>query len=147
MLEKIGLPGGGFAIGYGSNGLAGQPSPRIPQPGLPMGANATGAFIPVARVEDMLLNPGGAYDFNGEARTYPDIRMVYWCGGNPFHKQQDISRFLRAWQRPETIDGFGYDDCPGHPAWMEPAEWLGFDKAARHPLHMVSNQPRFRLHS
>ena len=24
----------------------------------------------------------------------------------------------------ETIDGFGYDDCPGHPAWLEPAEWL-----------------------
>ena len=24
-----------------------------------------------------------------------------------------------------TIAGFGYDDCPGHPAWMEPAEWLG----------------------
>ena len=20
----------------------------------------------------------------------------------------------------ETIDGFGYDDCPGHPAWLEP---------------------------
>ncbi|MFT5440482.1 MAG: biotin/methionine sulfoxide reductase [Alphaproteobacteria bacterium] len=47
----------------------------------------------------------------------------------------------------ETIDGFGYDDCPGHPAWIEPAEWLGSDKAARHPLHMVSNQPRHRLHS
>ncbi|NIP72913.1 MAG: hypothetical protein GWO16_07715, partial [Gammaproteobacteria bacterium] len=25
----------------------------------------------------------------------------------------------------ETIAGFGYDDCPGHPAWMEPLEWLG----------------------
>ena len=25
----------------------------------------------------------------------------------------------------ETIDGFGYDDCPGHPAWLEPEEWLG----------------------
>jgi biotin/methionine sulfoxide reductase len=47
----------------------------------------------------------------------------------------------------ETIDGFAYDDCPGHPAWIEPAEWLGSDKAARHPLHMLSNQPRHRLHS
>src|SRR5438874_6879068 len=24
-----------------------------------------------------------------------------------------------------TIDGFGYDDCPGHPVWLEPDEWLG----------------------
>ena len=31
-----------------------------------------------------------------------------------------------------TIAGFGYDDCPGHPAWMEPAEWLG--SRAREPL-------------
>jgi anaerobic selenocysteine-containing dehydrogenase len=23
-----------------------------------------------------------------------------------------------------TIDGFGYEDCPGHPSWLEPAEWL-----------------------
>jgi len=103
MLGQIGLPGGGFAIGYGANSLNGNPSPRVPQPGLPMGANPAGEFIPVARVVDMLLNPGGKYDFNGEVRTYPDIRMIYWCGGNPFHKQQDINRFLRAWQRPETI--------------------------------------------
>ena len=47
----------------------------------------------------------------------------------------------------ETIDGFGYDDCPGHPTWMEPAEWLGSELAERFPLHMISNQPRYRLHS
>ena len=47
----------------------------------------------------------------------------------------------------ETIDSFGYDDCPGHPTWMEPIEWLGSEKAKRHPLHMISNQPRYRLHS
>ena len=23
------------------------------------------------------------------------------------------------------IDGFGYDDCAGHPTWYEPTEWLG----------------------
>lgn len=296
MLGQIGLPGGGFGIGYGSNGHIGEPSPRIPQPGLPTGANRAGEFIPVARVVDMLLNPGESYDFNGERRTYPDIRMIYWCGGNPFHKQQDINRFLRAWQKPETIivhepwwtaaarradivlpatttlerndigaavreryfvamqqaippvgkarneydiytdlaerlgfrdaftdgrsemdwlrhmygesrkkaarrgvempdfdsfwdaghlefaahedppvlfegfredpnaaplktpsgkieifsetiDGFDYDDCPGHPAWIEPEEWLGAEKARRHPLHMLSNQPSHRLHS
>ncbi len=25
----------------------------------------------------------------------------------------------------ERIASFGYDDCPGHPVWQEPAEWLG----------------------
>jgi biotin/methionine sulfoxide reductase len=46
-----------------------------------------------------------------------------------------------------TIAGFGYDDCPGHPAWIEPAEWLGSKQAAKHPLHLISNQPAPRLHS
>ena len=252
--------------------------------------------MPVARVVDMLLNPGAEFEFNGNTLTYPDIRLVYWAGGNPFHKQQDLNRFLAAWQKPETIivhepwwtpaarradivlpvtttlerndigcglrdrffiamqqavppvgearsdydifaglatrlgvaeaytegrgemdwlrhmydvarrnaarfeiempdfdafwekgffefeaqedsqilfeafrndpekaalktpsgkieifsetiDCFGYDDCPGHPAWLEPVEWLGSDKAARHPLHLISNQPLRRMHS
>jgi biotin/methionine sulfoxide reductase len=47
----------------------------------------------------------------------------------------------------ETIAGFGYDDCPGHPAWLEPAEWLGGARARRYPLHLVSHQPSTRLHS
>jgi biotin/methionine sulfoxide reductase len=45
----------------------------------------------------------------------------------------------------ETIAGFGYDDCPGHPTWMEPTEWLG--RADPDHLHMISNQPRNKLHS
>jgi biotin/methionine sulfoxide reductase len=45
-----------------------------------------------------------------------------------------------------TIAGFGYDDCPGHPVWLEPAEWLGSPRAKRHPLHLISNQPAARLH-
>ena len=47
----------------------------------------------------------------------------------------------------ETIDGFGYDDCPGHPVWLEPAEWLGSELTRKFPLHLLSNQPRTRLHS
>jgi biotin/methionine sulfoxide reductase len=47
----------------------------------------------------------------------------------------------------ETIASFGYDDCLGHPAWFEPAEWLGSPLAQRHPLHLVSHQPATRLHS
>ncbi len=45
------------------------------------------------------------------------------------------------------IDGFGYDDCAGHPRWFEPTEWLGGPRAARYPLHLVANQPAARLHS
>lgn len=45
----------------------------------------------------------------------------------------------------ETIAGFGYDDCPAHPTWMEPFERLG-RASPSFPLHLVSNQPSGRLH-
>ena len=253
------------------------------------------AFIPVSRVTDMLLHPNEPFDFNGRRMTYPDIHLLYWCGGNPFHKQQDLNRLLHGWRKPdtiivnepwwtpaakradvvlpctttlerndigagsdrfwyvmkqaiepvgqarseydiysdlaerldfreaftegrgemewlrhlytqardqaaerdldmpdfdqfwesghlefpqpetppilfqafcadpeanplktpsgkieifsETIASFDYDDCPGHPTWLEPAEWLGSDKANTYPLHLISNQPKVRLHS
>ena len=296
MLGQIGLPGGGFGFGYGAMhgiGVARQP---VAAPSLPVGQNGVKNWIPVARLADMLLNPGGHYSFNGEDRVYPDARLMYWCGGNPFHKQQDLNRLLLGWERPETIivhepwwtpaakradivlpctstlerndlsasnhdrflmanhkviepvgdarneydiysdlaerlgfreaftegrtemewlgflydiyrqrasqsgvempgfeefweaghfeipapealpapfqefrkdpgqnpiktpsgkieifsetiAGYGYDDCPGHPVWLAPAEWLGSELVRRHPLHMLSNQPRARLHS
>jgi biotin/methionine sulfoxide reductase len=296
MLGQIGLPGGGFGFGYGATGGIGNPQVRLPLPQLPTGVNPVKAYIPVARFSDMLLNPGAPFDFNGQRLTYPDIRLVYWCGGNPFHKIQDLNRLLRAWQKPETIivhepwwtpaarradivlpcattlerndiggssrdrfyfamqqaiapvgeakpeyeiysalaerlgyqaqftegrtemewlqylydmarrqaaqrhldmpsfeafweaghvefpvpddppvlfaafradpqahplrtlsgrielfsdtiAAFDYDDCPGHPVWLEPAEWLGSERAAVYPLHLLSNQPRSRLHS
>ena len=295
MLGQIGLPGGGFGYGYGSSN-GGRPKMRVPSPRLPTGRNPVDAFIPVARVTDMLMNPGAHFEFNGQELTYPDIHLVYWCGGNAFHKQQDINKLLQAWRKPdtivihepwwtaaarradivlpcatslerndigatssdrfwfamqqaippigeartdydiytalaerlgfqevftegrtedawlrhlyeearqqvgehnlelpgfeqfweighvefpvpedppvlfasfredpdtnplmtpsgrieifsETIDGFGYDDCLGHPAWFEPAEWLGSERTKQYPLHLISNQPRARLHS
>jgi biotin/methionine sulfoxide reductase len=47
----------------------------------------------------------------------------------------------------EKIASFGYDDCPPHASWMEPAEWLGSTKTGRFPLHMLSDQPADKLHS
>ena len=47
--------------------------------------------------------PGAPYDFNGKRGTYPDIRLVYWAGGNPFHHHQDTNKLRRAWRKPETI--------------------------------------------
>lgn len=296
MLGQIGLPGGGFGLGYSSENGIGNPVKQFHWPSVPQGINNVADFIPVARISDMLLNPGAEYDFNGERRTYADIKLVYWAGGNPFHHQQDINQLVRAFQKPdtiivneifwtsmarhadivfpsttalerndlsithweplssamkqaiprvaesrpdyeiftgladrlgfaerytegrdemdwirhlwdqsrqraaeagfelpdfetfweqehvelpdpekpmvmleefradpeanrlqtpsgkieifsETIDGFGYDDCPGHPVWRAPDEWLGADRAKEFPLHLMSNQPRTRLHS
>ena len=295
MLGGIGFPGQGFGFGYGSMGNIGNPRQTAPSPTLVTGTNPCDSWIPVARISDMLLNPGKPYEFDGETRTYPDIRLVYWCGGNPFHHHQDLNRLVRAWRQPETVivnepwwtatakfsdivlpstttlerkdigassrdrfimamdktiepvgdalddfdifrglsirtgtheaftegrepeewlrhiydrarqsaaekditmpsyeefwetghieiprpakptvmfetfradptsnplpspsgkieifsevvDGFGYDDCPGHPVWREPIEWLGAPAAQTYPLHMISNQPRTRLH-
>jgi biotin/methionine sulfoxide reductase len=296
MLGQIGLPGGGFGHGYGSVSLVGEPAPQVSVPRLSQGTNGASAFIPVARIADMLLNPGAAYDYNGQRLTYPDIRLVYWCGGNPFHHHQDLARLREAFARPDTvvvhdpfwtatarhadfvlpttmsierddygsgqndrmffpmpsltrphgearddysifaglaerlgvgkdftegrtamdwlrhlyeewrgnlaergravlgfdefwagdglelpvasepqvafadfradpeghplttptgkieifsatIDSFGYPDCPGHPVWLEPDEWLGSPAARRFGLQLVANQPRSRLHS
>ena len=47
----------------------------------------------------------------------------------------------------ERIAGFGYDDCPGHPTWLEPAEWLGAEVAQARPFHLISDQPHTKLHS
>ena len=298
MLGQIGLPGGGIGYGYGAIGGVGVSVKRLNGLTFPQGENPVTDSIPVARIADMLLNPGEAYDFNGERREYADIRMVYWCGGNPFHHHQDLNRLQQAFRRPETIivhepwwtatakhadivlpattpyeredigramgdsylfhmprlidpvgearddyeifsalarrmnleqeftlgrsagewieqiyeefrettrddgievpdfaelrrqnwidlpvrgagfsstpfaafredpqaaplatpsglieifsatvAGFGYDDCPGHPVWNAPDEWLGSELAASYPLHLVSPQPGDKLHS
>jgi len=291
-IGQIGRPGGGFGVGYGAVASVGNGSGTAWLPFLDRGRPPT-SFIPVARITDMLLQPGEEYTYNGGAYTYPDIRLVYWSGGNPFHHHQDLNRLRRAWQKPDTvvvnepfwtatakhadivfpsttalerndlggapndtllfamhqairpvggarndyeifggladrlgageefsegrnadqwvrhlyrklrkrepgcppfdefwragfldrryagdepkqvlmedfredpvahplatpsgrielysktIAGFGYDDCPPHPAWMPPREWLG-EAVEGLDLHLVSNQPRTRLHS
>ena len=300
LLGYVGLPGGGVAYGYGSVhniGFAGRRLPNYRTAALPQGKNAVKTFIPVARIADMLLHPGSNYEYNGETRTFPEVRLIYWAGGNPFHHHQDLNRLRRAWARPETvivnepfwtatarhadivfpsttplerndvslsaidchlapmpravspfgqarndydifiglaqrlgvateftggrdemewvqhlynetrdaaaranvslpefdrfwrgrqltvyeqtpdrvfalekfradpqahpldtpsgkielysetIAGFGYDDCAGHPRWYDRQEWLGSERAQRYPLHLISNQPKTRLHS
>ena len=294
MLGMIGVKGGGYSYSLGALAQVGKPRVVVSPPPLPQGQNAVKAFIPVARISDMLLNPGGAFSYNGSNLTYPDIKLVYWAGGNPFHHHQHLSRLRLAFTKPETIivhepfwtttaihadivlpatltlerndlggvssdnfliamhqalepfaesrndydilsdlasrlgveakftegrseedwirhmygefqralrekgyaapefdafwaagelelptreddtlarfradplgaplrtpsgklevysrriASFGYGDCPGHPVWMAPEEWLGGAQAERHPLQLVANQPRGRLHS
>lgn len=103
ILGQVGLPGGGFAFGYGSMGAMGNPLYDSPIGGLPVGPNPVGISIPVARVADLLLQPGEEADFNGQRLVYPDTRLVYWAGGNPFHHHQDLNRLRQAFRRPETV--------------------------------------------
>ncbi len=293
LLGGIGKPGTGFSFGMGSENGMGTPRTKVPSVTLPALPNPANSFIPVARITDMLEQPGGAYQYNGRNLHYPDTKLIWWAGGNPFHHHQDLNRLLRAWAKPETIivseswwtsparhadivlpatttverndigsssadrfilamhqaiapvgqarnefdymadiaealgvrerytqqrdenawlramygraqqiyaplgvdlpdfdafwaaghveiprpakgnvpftafrtgtaklntptgrielyseriAGFGYDDCPGHPVWFAPQEYLGSPTAARFPLHLLSVQPSTRLH-
>jgi biotin/methionine sulfoxide reductase len=297
MLGQIGLPGCGYSLGLAAtSGIAAPRPSEFPRPTLPLGPNAVTNHVPVGRISEMLLNPGGEIDYNGRKLKFPDIRLIYSVGGNPFHHNTNLNRFLQAWQRPETvivhepwwsppakfadivlpatttlerndiqaselsrfyvamskaidpiglsrndfdifaelagrlgfgnqytegrdesgwlrhmyetarqkavglgfalppfdefwnagifefqapatpevflgafrrdpegnrldtpsgkieiysgaIEAYGYDDCPPHPAWLEPREWLGSCKSARFPIHLLSHQPASRLHS
>lgn len=300
ILGYHGLPGGGVAYGYGSLhniGFCGRGLPPFKVGAFRQCRNPVKSFIPVARIADMLLSPGSTIDYDGQKIVFPDIKVVYWAGGNPFHHHQDLNRLRTAWAKPETIivnepfwtgtarhadivfpcntplerndisassldcyltpmrkavesfeqsrsdfeifsalaeklgfreeftegrsemewvehlyattrdsaaeheielpdfeafwegeqfsitdvvpdrefsieafrkdpdanplqtpsgkieifsstiDGFGYDDCQGHPMWFEGDEWLGAELARRYPLHLLSNQPKKKLHS
>ena len=103
MLGRIGQPGLGFGFGHGSMNGMGTPRRELASVVLPKPVNPAGSTIPVARITEMLEQPGGEYDFNGRRRRFPDTRLVYWAGGNPLHHHQDLNRLLRALARVETV--------------------------------------------
>lgn len=103
MLGQIGLPGGGFGVGYGALNSVGHANVKFKAGAFPQGNNPCPAFIPVARIADLLTRPGETFTYNGVTHSYPDIKAVYWAGGNPFHHHQDLNRLLKAWERPEMI--------------------------------------------
>lgn len=106
LLGSHGLPGAGVAYGYGSMhniGFSGRRLPNFAVPALPQGVNPVKQRIPVARIADILLRPGQPFDFNGRRVQPPEIELVYWAGGNPFHHHQDLNRLCRAWAKPQTI--------------------------------------------
>ena len=101
ILGQIGLPGGGFAFALGAVSNTGKPPVAVPLPDMPAGRNAIDA-----------LHPGGAHRRHAAATrargstttarhlTYPDIRLVYWAGGNPFHHHQDLGRLRTRFAAP-----------------------------------------------
>ncbi|MAZ03120.1 MAG: Asp-tRNA(Asn)/Glu-tRNA(Gln) amidotransferase GatCAB subunit C [Sneathiella sp.] len=103
MLGGIGKPGTGFGLGLGAVNGVGSDRAYLPWAALPAGKNPVGSFIPVARIADMLLNPGEKFHYNGGTYRYPDVRLVYWAGGNPYHHHQDLNRLRRAWRQIETV--------------------------------------------
>ena len=103
MLGGIGKPGQGVAFGYGSMNGMGTPRQELPSVGGVPVRNPCGSYIPVARVTELLERPGEVLQYNGRDLTLPDIRMIWWAGGNPFHHHQDLARLLRGWNRAETV--------------------------------------------
>lgn len=102
MLGQIGLPGGGFSFGHGSMNGVGNERIASPAPESPSVKNP-GRAIPVARIADMLLNPGQPYTFKGETHLYHEIHLIHWAGGNPFHHHQQLNCLVEGWRKPETV--------------------------------------------
>jgi biotin/methionine sulfoxide reductase len=103
VIGHIGLPGGGFGLGYGATGSIGKGTPVQRLPRLGGRPNPVSFFIPVARIADCLRDPGGEFTYDGGTYRYPDLRLVYWSGGNPFHHHQDLVRLREAWAKPDTV--------------------------------------------
>ncbi len=116
MLGQVGLAGGGFGFGYAAEGFIGSNHRRFNWATLSKGRNPAAFAIPVARIADMLLNPGEQIDYDGQTITYPDTHLIYWAGGNPFHHHQDLNRLVRAWRKPETV-------IVNEPWWTPTAQW------------------------
>jgi len=103
MLGHIGTEGGGIGFGYSSVNSTGDVFKKIPWKSLPQGNNKITDFIPVARITDMLEKPNELFQYDGRKLKYPNIKLIYWAGGNPFHHHQDLNRLVKAWQKPKTI--------------------------------------------
>ena len=117
LLGQIGLPGGGFSLGLAAtSGIATSCPPDIPRPTLPLGPNPINISVPVGRVADMLLHPGDQLQYNGKTLQFPDIKLIYSVGGNPFHHNANLNRFVEAWRKPDTI-------IVHEPWWTPPARF------------------------
>ena len=63
-LGQPGLPGGGYTYALGALGHYGKHHNLVSFPALPQGKNGIDRLIPVARISEMLFNPGKPFDYN-----------------------------------------------------------------------------------
>ncbi|NBO89994.1 MAG: Asp-tRNA(Asn)/Glu-tRNA(Gln) amidotransferase GatCAB subunit C, partial [Betaproteobacteria bacterium] len=96
-------PGAGYNYALGSLAHYGHRYNTVGVTALPQGRNGVKAFIPVARIADMLLHPGEPFDYDGARHVYPHIKLAYWAGGNPFHHHQDLRRLRDAFCQLDTF--------------------------------------------
>lgn len=101
MLGQIGLPGGGFGLSY-HNGAGSPSADAAVMSGMTEGGQSE-ISIPVSRFVDAILNPGTEYQFNGATGTYPEFKLVYWVGGNPFAHHTERNRMVEAWKKLDTF--------------------------------------------
>ena len=159
MLGQIGLPGGGFGFSYHYASGGSPTASGGTLAGITAGAAASGPewlqgggtnTIPLARVSDCLLNPGKTISFNGRTITYPDIKLLYWSGGNPFAHQQRRANLVRALpEAPNRYRQRGLLDCHsthgGHRAARDHSVRTKRPRDGRgllEPLHLPHAQDR-----
>ncbi|MEP1613157.1 MAG: molybdopterin-dependent oxidoreductase [Roseobacter sp.] len=76
MLGQIGLPGGGYTVGYGANGSLGNVERPFGSGALSQLQNPRDKFLPVTMISEALLNAGGTYPYQGQNRTSPDTCLA-----------------------------------------------------------------------
>ncbi|MGJ3439442.1 molybdopterin-dependent oxidoreductase [Pseudomonas sp. Je.1.5.c] len=117
LLGQINTKGGGFSLGPGGvSGIGVERPEKVPRPTMSLGCNPVDIAIPVGRVTDMLLNPGMELNYNGSTLRMPDIKLIYSAGGNPFHHNANLNRFLDGWRRPDLV-------VVHEPWWSPPAKF------------------------
>lgn len=123
ILGNIGLPGQGvgFSWHYGGGGMP-QSGGTAPT-GLSQGRNPVRKICPASRINDMLLNPGKEFTYNGSRYTYPEVKLIYNAGNNLFSHQQDLNELARALQSVDTYI------CQ-EPWWNGSARWADIVLAA-----------------
>ncbi len=103
LTGQIGKPGQGvgFSWHYGNGGMpqSGKSTPT----GLSQGRNWVSKICPASRITEMLENPGMDFVYNGNASSYPDVKMIFNAGNNFMSHQQDTNRLIRALEKVETI--------------------------------------------
>ena len=83
LLGQLGLPGGGIAFGLGTFNDHGAGRLPFRWAAFPQGRNPIDRFIPVARIADMLLNPGATIPYNGMEITFSGDRPGLLGGRQP----------------------------------------------------------------